>query len=76
MKILMSKTMAGTANREGTATMSYEAGQSYSMAEPWQKELAQVFVDNGWADVETKVVKPAETKKKAAPKKRTTKKKA
>lgn len=76
MKIFMSKTVVGTSNKEGTATMPYQAGQSYDMAKPWQEELAQVFIDNGFADVETKVVKPAETKKKAAPKKRTPKKKA
>ena len=76
MQIKMKQSMSGSANKEGTVTMTYEADQEYNMAAPWQEELAQVFVDNGWADVETKVVKPAETKKKAAPKKRTTKKKA
>jgi hypothetical protein len=68
MKIMMTETMRGASNKEGTASMEYVAGQAYEMAAPWQASLAQVFIDNEWATLETKAEKkPA--KKRASKKK-------
>ena len=66
----MSQTMVGSANQGGTASMDYVAGQSYDMTMPWQIELAQVFIANGWASEkgrkkQTKVDAPTEAKTKS-----------
>ena len=66
MKIKMTKDSAGMANSMGSVSMTYEAGVTYEMKEEWQKGIAKVFVNEGWAEeiasIEKKVVKPTETK--------------
>ncbi len=72
MKIKMKQSMKGASNPEGTFTMEYKEGESYEMAAAWQESIAQAFIDEGFADLETKVVAPKEkkaAKKKAAAKK-------
>tara|TARA_R100000278_G_C5410896_1_gene143034 strand:- start:245 stop:478 length:234 start_codon:yes stop_codon:yes gene_type:complete len=76
MKIKMIKDSAGMANSIGSVSMTYEAGVTYDMTEDWQKGIAQVFINEGWAEeigkIEKKVVKPKETKEEK-PKKKTKK---
>tara|TARA_R110000824_G_scaffold97450_2_gene232933 strand:- start:1169 stop:1402 length:234 start_codon:yes stop_codon:yes gene_type:complete len=74
MKITMTQTMSGSANQLGNASMQYEAGETYDMTMPWQIELADVFVSNGWASEkgrkkQTKVDAPSEAKSKGRAKK-------
>ena len=74
MKITMTQTMVGSANQVGSASMEYVRGQSYDMTMPWQIDLANVFVDNGWASEQgrkkqTKVDAPTEGKSKGRAKK-------
>jgi hypothetical protein len=72
MRIKMLVTTAGTANKSGTATMGYKANETYAMTEPWQKDLAQVFLDNEWAiEVKAATRKP---KRRRSTRKRTTRK--
>ena len=67
--------VSGTANENGTEVKLYREGEMIDPLYDWQKDLMNVFVENGWA-VETKAVKPTlETvtpdKKKRTYKKRT-----
>ena len=69
------KSTQGTANENGTAVKLYQEGEMIDAVHTWQKDLMNVFVENGWA-VETKAVEPTlETgtpvKKKRTYKKRT-----
>tara|TARA_Y100000114_G_scaffold58971_1_gene53969 strand:- start:1824 stop:2048 length:225 start_codon:yes stop_codon:yes gene_type:complete len=67
--------VSGTANENGTEVKLYREGEMIDPVYDWQKDLMNVFVENGWA-VETKAVEPTlETgtpvKKKRTYKKRT-----
>jgi hypothetical protein len=68
MNIKMKKTSHGSANNLGSVGMDYIAGQTYAMTEDWQKAIANVFVNEGWAEevgikIEKKVVSSTETKR-------------
>ena len=69
MKITMNQTMVGAANQFGNASQEYVEGQTYDMEMPWQNDLAQIFVDNGWATeagkkkTQKKVDAPTEAKR-------------
>ena len=73
----MIKDSAGAGNETGSVGITYEAGQTYKMEAPWQKAIAQVFINEGWAEeigkIEKKVVEPTETKKEEKPKKKSKK---
>ena len=78
MKIKMLKDSAGAGNQMGSVSITYEAGQTYEMKEGWQKGIADVFINEGWAEeiksIEKKVVKPTETKKEKKEEKKASKK--
>lgn len=77
MRIKMTVTTRGTANPTGTATMGYMAGETYAMTEPWQKDLAEVFLDNEWAievKAATRKTRRRSTRKKTTTRKRSTRK--
>jgi len=68
MKIRMTRTTHATANHNGTIGMDYVEGQTYEMNELWQSNIAQVFINEGWAEeigggIEKKVVAPKEIKR-------------
>jgi len=70
MQITMMQSMMGAASQAGNTSMEYTEGQTYDMTMPWQIELAQVFIANGWAKTkgrkkQTKVVAPTEAKVRA-----------
>ncbi len=50
---------AGAANKDGTDTMLYAVGEVFEAKEDFQKELMEVFVENGHA-MEVKVAGEAE----------------
>ena len=65
-KILVPK--AGAANDLGTEVKLYELDERVDAKEPWQKEMMNVFVDNGWAievkdDAPEEVGEPVEMEK-------------
>lgn len=66
MAIIMTQTARGSANVYGNQSREYVEGEELKTDEPWQKDLAQAFLDAGLAK-ETKTVKPTETKQEAAP---------
>ena len=65
-KILVPK--AGAANDLGTEVKLYELDERVDAKEPWQKEMMDVFVNNGWAievkdDAPEEVGEPVEMEK-------------
>ena len=65
-KILVPK--AGAANDLGTEVKLYELDERVDAKEPWQKDMMNVFVDNGWAievkdDAPEEVGEPVEMEK-------------
>lgn len=44
-KIKMRRTVTGAANAAGSVSMDYEKGHVYPMDEPWQRDLAKIFVE-------------------------------
>ena len=60
MKVKITVPKAGASNELGTATRLYEKDEVVDASEPWQKEIMERFVENGWA-MEIKVVEPKET---------------
>ncbi len=61
MAVKMIRQAVGVANRLGSQTRTYEAGEELSDNEDWEKARNANFIDRGLAQ-ETKVVKPSETK--------------
>ena len=61
MAVKMIREAVGVANRLGSQTRTYEAGEELSDNEDWEKARNINFIDRGLA-LETKVVKPTETK--------------
>ena len=61
MAVKMIRQAVGVANRLGSKTRTYEAGEELSDNEDWEKARNINFIDRGLAQ-ETKVVKPSETK--------------
>ena len=61
MAVKMIRQAVGVANRLGSQTRTYEAGEELSDNEDWEKARNISFIDLGLA-LETKVVKPTETK--------------
>lgn len=62
MKIRMLETRRGIANAVGSRTLLYRAGERYAMTEAWQRALAGVFIEAGWAVSE----EPAPKRRRAA----------
>ena len=60
MKIKMTVPKAGAANENGTQTRLYVLDEVLEAKEPWEKSVAQAFLDNGHA-IEIKTVEPKET---------------
>ena len=60
MKIKMTVPKAGAANENGTQTRLYVLDEVLEAKEPWEKAVAQAFLDNGHA-IEIKTVEPKET---------------
>lgn len=50
MEIRMLETRLGVANAVGSRTLLYRGGRRYRMSAPWQKALAAVFLEAGWAE--------------------------
>ena len=46
----MIETRLGVANALGSRTLLYRGGERYAMTAPWQRALAAVFVEAGWAE--------------------------
>lgn len=61
MAVKMIIEAVGVANRLGSQTRTYEAGEELSGNEDWEKARNANFIDRGLA-LDTKVVKPTETK--------------
>jgi hypothetical protein len=61
MAVKMIIEAVGVANRLGSQTRTYEAGEELSGNEDWEKARNVNFIDRGLA-LDTKVVKPSETK--------------
>ena len=61
MAVKMIRQAVGVANRLGSQTRTYEAGEELAANEDWEKARNANFLERGLAE-ETKVVKPAETK--------------
>jgi hypothetical protein len=49
MRIEMLQSIRGVADVTGNAIQLYASGHVYNMAEPWQADLARVFLREGWA---------------------------
>lgn len=67
MKIKMNQTVKASANKEGSATMIYEAGQEYDMTN--KMNIATILLNAGQADkaiakTEKKVIEKVEKKSK------------
>lgn len=75
MQIKMTQNAFGMANANGNESKEYKEGEIVKCDAEWQKNLATVFVENGFA-MEIKVSEPTEKKasKKVAKKKATKKK--
>ena len=58
MRIRMLESRLGVANAVGSRTQLYRAGEAYSMSEAWQRALAGVFVEAGWAELQEAAAKP------------------
>lgn len=58
MRIKMICNKVGAANEMGSASKSYLKGETYDMELPWELDLAQIFLSNGWA-VEEKMLNEA-----------------
>lgn len=54
----------GSSNKDGTQTRVYNAGEELETIAPWQKNLAQQFIDLGFA-VESAKIEIDETKDEA-----------
>ena len=54
MKIKMKATVNGSANPEGSSSMSYKAGVEYDMSQDWQMKLATILLNNGDAEKSVK----------------------
>ena len=61
MAVKMIRQAVGVSNRLGSQTRTYEAGEELSDNEDWEKARNINFIDRGLA-LDTKVVKPTETK--------------
>ena len=61
MAVKMIRQAVGVANRLGSQTRTYEAGEELSDNEDWEKARNANFLGRGLVE-ETKVVKPTETK--------------
>jgi len=51
--IKMIQDSKGMANKNGNVSMVYNSGKIYNMKEDWQKPLAEVFINEGWAVLKT-----------------------
>ena len=54
-------TAKGTADKNGATSRVYEAGEEINAKEPWQVNLMQTFINEGWAE-EIKVINVTEQK--------------
>ena len=70
----MTTSAYGSANESGNASKEYKEGQIIECVKPWQIDLANSFIELGFA-IEVKANEPTETKTaKKKSKKKTTKK--
>ena len=54
MKIKMKTTVNASSNPEGSASMSYKAGEEYDMSQDWQMKLATTLLNSGDAEKSVK----------------------
>jgi hypothetical protein len=59
----------GAADAQGLSARLYKPNEVLKLDEPWQRDLARVFVENGWAIEVTDGLPIQEYKKRGRPKK-------